>query len=179
MEVLIANDQEKVEVGEGLRQLIEAVVRAVLEVAVGHWQERGESPEPWVTAVLQSEAAELSVALVDDIQIHELNRRYRKVDRPTDVLSFPAGEAPELDEAPALLGDVVVSLETAWRQATEFGHSPEREVGYLVAHGVLHLLGFDHEREEDRVTMRRLEEEALARVELPRKGQTVEEPNPR
>ncbi|MDI6869965.1 MAG: rRNA maturation RNase YbeY [Bacillota bacterium] len=179
MEVLIANDQERVEVGEGLRRLIEAVVGATLAAADAHWRERGLAPEPWVAAVLSSPAAEVSVALVDDLQIHELNRRYRKVNRPTDVLSFPGGEAPALDEAPALLGDVVVSLETAWRQAAEFGHSPEREVGYLVAHGLLHLLGFDHEQEEERATMRRLEEEALARAALPREEASVEKPDPR
>ncbi len=170
MEVLIANDQEKVEVGEGLRRLIEAVAGAALEVAGSFRKNAALVPEPWVAAVLASPAAELSVALVDDVQIHALNRRYRTVDRPTDVLSFPAGEAPALDEAPALLGDVVISLETAWRQAAEFGHSPEREVGYLTAHGVLHLLGFDHETDEERVAMRRLEEEALARVALAREG---------
>ncbi len=170
MEVLIANDQEKVEVGEGLRRLMEAVAGATLEVAGDFRRDLGLDPEPWVAAVLSSPAAELSVALVDDVQIRSLNRRYRKVDRPTDVLSFPAGDAPALEEAPAPLGDVVISLETAWRQAAQFGHSPEREVGYLIAHGVLHLLGFDHETDEERAAMRRLEEEALARVALVREG---------
>jgi probable rRNA maturation factor len=178
VEVLVANDQELVEVGEPLRRLIEAVVGAALDGAAAYWRAEGKTPEPWVGAVLKSPAAEVSVALVDEAQIQELNRRYRHVDRPTDVLSFPAGEAPELDEAPALLGDVVVSLETAWRQAAEFGHPPAREVGYLVAHGLLHLLGFDHEQTEDRAAMRRLEEEALARVALGREGASIAHADP-
>jgi probable rRNA maturation factor len=169
VEVLIANDQEKVEVGEALRRLVEEVARAALSVADAYWQGRGITPEPWVAKVLASPAAELSIAFVDDPQIHDLNRSYRQVDRPTDVLSFPAGEEPAPQDAPAPLGDVVVSLETAFRQAAEFGHSPERETGYLVAHGVLHLLGFDHEGEEERQAMRALEEEALSRVALGRR----------
>lgn len=170
MEVLIANDQEKVEVGEALRRLIQAVALAAVEAASAYRWETGQEPEEWVARALADPEAELSVALVDDAQIQELNRRFRQVDRPTDVLSFPAGEAPEVAEEPALLGDVAISLETAWRQAVEYGHSPEREVGYLIAHGVLHLLGFDHEDEAKQAVMRRLEEEALARVNLVREG---------
>lgn len=168
MEVLVANDQDKIEVGEPLRRLVEEVVTATLGTAADHWRARGVEPSPWVAAALRSPAAEVSVAFVDDAQIHGLNRRFRQVDRPTDVLSFPSGDGPAGDGAPAPLGDVVISLETAFRQAVEFGHSPEREVGYLVAHGVLHLLGFDHDREEDRTVMRELEEAALAQVALPR-----------
>lgn len=170
MNVLIANDQERVEVGEPLRRLIEAVALTTIDTATAYRRKTESAPEPWVEAVLAAPEAELSVALVDDPQIRVLNQRYRNMDRATDVLSFASGEPPELDEEPALLGDVVVSLETAWRQAAEFGHSPEREVGYLVAHGVLHLLGFDHETDELRAEMRRLEEEALARVDLGRGG---------
>jgi probable rRNA maturation factor len=80
--------------------------------------------------------AELSVLLTDDNTIRDLNRRYRGVDAPTDVLAFE-------QEGGALLGDVVISVETAQRQATEQGHSLDREVGLLLAHGVLHLLGWD------------------------------------
>ncbi|MGE5509184.1 MAG: rRNA maturation RNase YbeY [Chitinophagales bacterium] len=170
METLIANDQDKVEVGEALRRLIERVVEATLATAAAHRREKGETPAPWLAAVLASPAAEVSVALVDDPQIHELNREYRGVDRATDVLSFAAEEAPLADDAPAPLGDVIISLETAWRQASDFGHSPEREVGYLVAHGVLHLLGFDHEDDAQRAEMRQLEERALAKVALGREG---------
>jgi probable rRNA maturation factor len=170
MEVLIANDQEKVEVGEALRRRIEEVATAALAVAAEYRDREGVAPEAWVKSVLAAPEGELSVALVDDVQIHELNRRFRQVDRPTDVLSFPAGEAPVAEGEPALLGDVVISLETAWRQAVEYGHTPEREVGYLVAHGVLHLVGFDHEDETERALMRELEEEALGRVALFREG---------
>ncbi len=96
---------------------------------------------------------ELSVTFTDNAGIRELNRAYRGIDRPTDVLSFPqfdffTGEAlPEGDDAVSL-GDIVLSLERAEEQAKEFGHSRSREVAFLTAHSVLHLLGYDHERGE-------------------------------
>jgi probable rRNA maturation factor len=90
--------------------------------------------------------AELSVALVDDSEIHTLNATYRKVDRPTDVLAFPMEDAAPSPERESMLGDVVISLDTAARQATERGVSPAEEVRTLLAHGLLHLLGYDHER---------------------------------
>lgn len=115
---------------------------------------------------------EVSVVLADDEYIHQLNRQYRQKDSPTDVLSFAmndlcAGDQePEIAEAPAdieiLLGDIVISLETASRQAQEFGHSLERELAYLTVHGMLHLLGYDHEVEEERTEMRQEEEYILS-----------------
>ncbi len=90
-----------------------------------------------------SPGCELSVALVDDDEIQALNRDYRAKDRPTDVLSFPMdpSESPE-----ALLGDVVISLDTALRQASEGKVEPRAEVRMLLVHGFLHLIGYDHER---------------------------------
>lgn len=86
--------------------------------------------------------AELSVALVGDDEMRRLNRDYRQIDRPTDVLAFPMDAAgPE-----PMLGDVVISLDTAARQAAERGHSTAHEVRLLLVHGFLHLLGYDHER---------------------------------
>ncbi len=115
----------------------------------------------------------VAVHLVSDETIRELNRRYRGIDRVTDVLSFPLAErggAPFVlpPRAPLDLGDVVVSYPTAVQQASQYGHSIERELGYLVAHGVLHLLGYDHETEADRKVMREREEAALAAVGLAR-----------
>lgn len=105
--------------------------------------------------------AEVTVSLVGDGEVRELNRRYRGRDEATDVLSFPlrerapAGEGPGIapaEGAPLLLGDVVISLDTAARQAAAYGHSLERELAFLAVHGVLHLLGYDHgTAEEERV----------------------------
>ncbi|MDK2855812.1 MAG: putative rRNA maturation factor [Bacillota bacterium] len=118
--------------------------------------------------------AEVSVTLVDDARIQELNRTYRGLDEPTDVLSFALREGedsftlPPDAGIPELLGDVVISLPRARSQAAEYGHSLERELGYLLTHGILHLLGYDHETEEAAAVMRAKEEEVLAAVGLSR-----------
>ncbi len=114
---------------------------------------------------------EVDITIVDDEEIHQLNRDYRNVDRPTDVLSFALDEddedEPELLEGQLhLLGDIIISAETATRQAEEFGHGLEREIVYLAVHGLLHLLGYDHMVEEDKVIMRAKEEEALRAIDL-------------
>ncbi len=98
----------------------------------------------WVRTVLRhldQTQAELSLALVIDSEIHSLNRQYRGIDKPTDVLSFPLADALQ----PSLLGDVVISVETAARQAQRRGHSLREELQTLLIHGILHLLGYDHE----------------------------------
>ncbi len=89
---------------------------------------------------------ELSIALVGDAEMRLLNRRYRRTDRATDVLAFALREGEDVGLSPAVLGDVVISLDTAVRQAAERGATPADEVRLLLAHGVLHLLGYDHER---------------------------------
>lgn len=101
--------------------------------------------------------AEVSVTLCDNAYIHELNSRFRGVDRPTDVLSFPLYEDGNFDMTEciggAMLGDVVISLERAKEQAAQLGHSANEEIAFLTVHSVLHLLGYDHERspqEEER-----------------------------
>ena len=114
---------------------------------------------------------EVDITIVDDEEIHQLNRDYRNVDRPTDVLSFALDEddedEPELLEGQLhLLGDIIISAETATRQAGEFGHGLEREIVHLAVHGLLHLLGYDHMVEEDKVVMRAKEEEALRAINL-------------
>ncbi|OQB49154.1 MAG: Endoribonuclease YbeY [Firmicutes bacterium ADurb.Bin153] len=108
---------------------------------------------------------EVSVLITDDEGIRKLNLRYRGKDTSTDVLSFPMCEDDEEDEDPEilnLLGDIVISLETAGRQAEEYGHPIEREVAYLSVHGALHLLGYDHEEESDKAEMRLAEEDVLS-----------------
>ncbi|MCR5611096.1 MAG: rRNA maturation RNase YbeY [Clostridiales bacterium] len=97
---------------------------------------------------------EICIRLTDDATIHEFNRDYRQVDRPTDVLSFPASEGEELVSLPdGYLGDIMISVETAARQAKELGHSTEREIAFLAVHGTLHILGFDHMEPEDEEIM--------------------------
>ena len=99
---------------------------------------------------------EVSIILTDDAHIHELNNRYRHIDRPTDVLSFAFNESdePPVDkDAPSSLGEIIISVERALAQAEEYGHSPEREVSFLTVHGMLHLLGYDHMEEAERLEM--------------------------
>ena len=98
---------------------------------------------------------EVSVTFIDNEGIHELNREYRNVDRPTDVLSFPQINYDLGEIAEGMIGDIVLSLERAKEQADEFGHSFERECAFLCVHSTLHLLGYDHElSDEDDADMR-------------------------
>ena len=100
-------------------------------------------------------SCEVSVTFTDNEGIHELNKKYRALDNPTDVLSFPlfdydgTGEEPPVDEILNNLGDIVISLERAREQAEEFGHSYKRETAFLCVHSMLHLLGYDHEKSEE------------------------------
>lgn len=105
--------------------------------------------------------AELSVALVDDETIAELNARFRRAPRPTDVLSFSLLDGVHTERRGKLLGDVVIGLETAARQARRAGRRLDDEVAKLLVHGVLHLLGHDHERAEEARAMRSEERRIL------------------
>jgi probable rRNA maturation factor len=128
-----------------------------------------------ITAVLRAEGAdgplEVGVLITDDAHIHALNRDYRGVDAPTDVLSF-GDDGPESGfvsqpEGPRYLGDIAISYERVLAQAADYGHSPARELAYLAAHGALHLLGYDHERGPDAAAaMRAREEAAMAEIGL-------------
>ncbi|AGL00856.1 rRNA maturation RNase YbeY [Desulfoscipio gibsoniae] len=151
MPVLISNLQEKVPVDHDLEHQL---TRVVAQALADH-----DIPEN----------AEVSVVLVDDEYITFLNGQYRGIDGPTDVLSFAMLEGPAMpgDEDEPMLGDVVISLETARRQAVEYDHSFTREVAYLTVHGVLHLLGYDHETPPDKQKMRTQEETILTRAGLP------------
>lgn len=113
--------------------------------------------------------SEISILFVDDDEIQVLNRDYRGKDKPTDVLSFSQGRTgiPVCQQAgmPVLLGDVVISLETAKRQARERGHPFIKEVLILLTHGILHLLGYDHEGSRKKaVEMRRMEKEIIKTI---------------
>ena len=113
--------------------------------------------------------AEVNLTLVDNEQIHRINKEYRQIDRPTDVLSFPllsyetAGDFSGLEEeayenfnpdtGEILLGDIVISVEKVMEQAMSYGHSQKREYAFLILHSVLHLLGYDHMTDEERIVM--------------------------
>lgn len=152
--VIIQNQQKAVKIPTGLRMLVRRCCNAVLRL------ENFDAP------------AEISVIFVDNEQIHELNKKYRGKDMPTDVLSFPMGENGVYDvnhdTGAKILGDIVLSMEKAMEQAERYDHSLEREVGYLTAHSVLHLLGYDHEQGGmDRVRMREKEEQVMTQLGLP------------
>ncbi|TQR97221.1 rRNA maturation RNase YbeY [Paenibacillus ottowii] len=125
---------------------------------------------------------EVALTFVNDDQIHELNRDYRGIDRPTDVLSFamketldkeleiiyePTEENP-LNNVPDVLGDIIISVQTAQAQSEEYGHSIEREIGFLFVHGFLHLLGYDHQDDASEAEMMGKQEAVLAQVGLTR-----------
>lgn len=104
---------------------------------------------------------EVSVSFVNNEEIHELNRDYRGVDRPTDVLSFQMDEEEIYGEMDVVLGDIVISMEKAMEQAEDFGHSLMREVVYLTVHSMFHLMGYDHMNEEEKKEMRGKEKAVL------------------
>lgn len=154
--VIINNLQEKIDVTQKLEELINKAVNTTLSIEN------------------VSGNLEVSIALVDDEYIQKLNRQYRSLDAPTDVLSFAMRETVFEEDSSfefqeeELLGDVVISLERAKEQAIEYGHSFEREVGFLVVHGILHLLGYNHEVDEERSVMRQREEKILKAIDLTR-----------
>ena len=153
MIVTLENNQEKVSIPEALEADLTKAMNVVAEL-------EALSPQ-----------TEVDITLVDHAAIHELNRTYRGIDRPTDVLSFALDEGeeePEVDddEIEHLLGDVIISAPTAVRQGEEYGHGLEREMTYLAVHGMLHLLGYDHMEEKDKLIMRKREEEVLRRLDL-------------
>ena len=155
IKVIISDDQKAVKVPTGIRLLIRRCCNAVLI------NENFEG------------SVEISVRFVDDEEIHRLNLSYRNKDASTDVLSFPMGENGEydvnLDTGAKILGDIVISLEHAVRQADMYGHSLQREIGFLTVHSMLHLLGYNHEAGGiEQVRMREREEAILTQLGLKR-----------
>ena len=150
LRIYFENEQDKLPVTYNLKMLIREAVETTLD-----FEDFGN-------------ACEVSVTFTDNEGIHELNKKFRGVDKPTDVLSFPLfdfegeTEEPPIDEVMSNLGDIVISLEKAKEQAEEFGHSFERETAFLCVHSMLHLLGYDHERsEEEDVEMRSKQSEIM------------------
>lgn len=151
--VIITNNQKTVKIPTGLRMLVRRCCNAVLKM------ENFQG------------AAEISVTFTDNAQIKVLNAQYRDKDIETDVLSFPMGENGKYDlnmeTGAQILGDIVISMEKAVEQSDRFGHSLQREVGYLTAHSMLHLLGYDHENNMERIHMREKEELVMEQLGLP------------
>ncbi len=110
---------------------------------------------------------EVNVTICDDEYIREINNEHRGIDRPTDVLSFPFFDF-ETPEQMTLLGDIIISRDTAYRQAEEYGHSPRREFSFLAAHSALHLLGYDHETDDEREAMEAKQREILDELGIKR-----------
>lgn len=119
-----------------------------------------------------SDNCEVSVTIVDNKEIHFINLKHRGIDRPTDVLSFPLidfeKESLPDDGSKIYLGDIIISIEKAIEQANEYGHSINREIGFLTAHSMLHLLGYDHMVEEEEKVMFKKQEEILDNLNLRR-----------
>jgi probable rRNA maturation factor len=144
LKIYFENDQEKLPITYKMKMLVRESVETTLDFE--DFQNH----------------CEVSVTFTDNEGIHALNKKFREVDKPTDVLSFPLfdfegeTEEPPIDEIVHNLGDIVISLEKAKEQAEEYGHSFEREVAFLCVHSTLHLLGYDHETsEDDELDMRR------------------------
>lgn len=155
IKVLISDDQKDIRIPTGIRMLIRRCCNAVLKL------ENFDG------------GAEISVRFVNDEEIHKLNKEFRNVDAPTDVLSFPLKSGDDYDVNPdsglKMLGDIVISIERAVAQAEEYNHSLQREIAYLTVHSMLHLLGYDHEGGGlPAVRMREKEETVLTQIGLPR-----------
>ena len=155
MKIYFEDEQDKLEVTYKLKMLVRRAVEATLD-----YEQYGNP-------------CEVSVTFTDNVGICELNKKFRGIDRPTDVLSFPlfdyAGESeePPVDDFKGMIGDIVLSLEQAEAQAKEYGHSFAREVAFLTVHSMLHLLGYDHETgEEDELEMRRRQSEIMEKLGL-------------
>ncbi|MDO5291848.1 MAG: rRNA maturation RNase YbeY [bacterium] len=127
--------------------------------------------------------SEVEVVITDNERIHEVNKEFREIDRPTDVLSFPMveyeapGDFSVLEECDdcfnpetgeLLLGDIMISVDKVKEQAASYGHSEERELGFLVAHSMLHLFGYDHMEDDEREVMEKKQEEILQNIAIVR-----------
>lgn len=148
MAIIINNEQNRIKISKELE-------KSLFELAAKILQAHGR------------EEAEVGINLTDLEAIQRLNREYRGIDAPTDVLAFSLEEGEDENlrlPGPELLGDVVICVPRAHRQAREWGHSFAREILYLTAHGLLHLLGYDHQNEVDKRRMREKEEHFLAEI---------------
>ncbi|MEF9992003.1 MAG: rRNA maturation RNase YbeY [Romboutsia sp.] len=151
MEIILDDRQEKIKVSEDLIEKIKDIIVECLDYE-GY-----------------DDNYEVSLSFVDNKEIHQLNRDYRGVDRSTDVLSFPLlSDDFDIELEEESLGDIVVSLERALEQSIDYNHSFEREVCFLICHSMFHLLGYDHDTEENTTEMRSKEEHILNKLNITR-----------
>lgn len=147
MEVFIDNRQDEIKLKEDIYEILEKVVEEAL--------------------IMEKDSLdyEVSISFVNNEEIKDLNKNYRNIDEYTDVLSFPQDHDFSF-EGPIILGDIIISLEKALEQSKEFGHSLNREVAYLTAHSMFHLLGYDHIKKEDKYIMRLKEKELMKKINI-------------
>ncbi len=141
-----------------VERIVDAACRAALSAPETAWDEEDADQLP--------AQVEISVVLADDETVHQLNRQYRGIDKPTNVLSFPGEEWDGTADKPLLLGDVVLGFETVKREADLAAKPLGHHVSHLIVHGVLHLLGYDHETDSDAAEMEPLETIILARLNI-------------
>ena len=156
MEIIISKEPETIDID---KSIIEDIKRAVETIG----------------KLYDVKDSEVSITLTNNETIHELNRDYRGIDRPTDVLSFAFHESDEpeiitddIDKAVDTLGDIIISVEMAKTQAEDYGHSLRREIVFLTVHGMLHLLGYDHMEEKDRLEMEKEQEYIMSQLGISR-----------
>ncbi|WP_130806631.1 rRNA maturation RNase YbeY [Senegalia massiliensis] len=148
MEVYIDNRQTEILLDEKIEEIINSVIKECL-----YYEKYGFNYE-------------ISVSFVNNIEIKELNRRFRGKDKETDVLSFPMEDELEGQDYLPTLGDIVISTEKANEQAKEYGHSLEREIAYLTAHSMFHLMGYDHLTDSEKSIMRSKEKDVMKNLKI-------------
>lgn len=146
MEYFIDNRQSKYEITKDMELLIASVINESLKVE----ELAGDY--------------EISISFVDNTEIRELNKEYRGVDKETDVLSFPIDDEFEVEIA--LLGDIVISMEKAFEQSKDYGHTLDREVAYLTCHSMFHLMGYDHMNDKEKEIMRGKEKKVMKNLKI-------------
>ena len=156
MEIIISKEPETIDINESIIEDIKKAIKVIGEL-------------------YDVKDSEVSITLTNDKKIHELNRDYRGIDRPTDVLSFAFRESDEpeiinndVDEAIDTLGDIIISVDRAKSQSEDYGHSLRREIVFLTVHGMLHLLGYDHMEEADRLEMEKEQEYIMSKLGISR-----------
>lgn len=146
MKIYIDNRQDNYEITKEIEDLVEKVILKSLNVEG------------------LNDNYEISLSFVEDEEIRQLNKDYRGIDKSTDVLSFPMED--EFNIGPPLLGDIIISVSTAYRQAEEFNHSLNREIAYLVCHSMFHLLGYDHMDDYEKDKMRNKEKKVMENLKI-------------
>ncbi|MBC8588375.1 rRNA maturation RNase YbeY [Paratissierella segnis] len=146
MNIYIDNRQEKFDISEEINKHVKTAIIESLKVEG------------------LKDNYEVSVSYVDNYEIKKLNREYRGIDRETDVLSFPFNEV--VDIPVLILGDIIISVEKAYEQSIDYGHSLDREIVYLTVHSMFHLMGYDHLKDEEKEIMRNKEKRVMKNLKV-------------